>query len=42
VDFPASLRIPALPHLGVSQFTREQMDTALTIIEDVIAKGLRA
>jgi glycine C-acetyltransferase len=43
VDFPAVPADSRRFRISVSsQFTREQMDTALTIIEDVIAKGLRA
>jgi 7-keto-8-aminopelargonate synthetase-like enzyme len=43
VDFPAVPADSRRFRISVSsQFTREQMDTALTIIEDVIVKGLRA
>jgi 8-amino-7-oxononanoate synthase len=43
VDFPAVPADSRRFRISVSsQFTKEQMDTALTIIEDVIAKGLRA
>ncbi|MGA2639559.1 MAG: pyridoxal phosphate-dependent aminotransferase family protein [Spirochaetia bacterium] len=43
VDFPAVPADSRRFRISVSsQFTNEQMDTALTIIEDVIAKGLRA
>jgi glycine C-acetyltransferase len=43
VDFPAVPADARRFRISVSsQFTQEQMDTALTIIEDVIAKGLRA
>src|SRR5208337_476778 len=43
VDFPAVPADSRRFRISVSsQFTQEQMDTALTIIEDVIAKGLRA
>jgi 7-keto-8-aminopelargonate synthetase-like enzyme len=43
VDFPAVPADSRRFRISVSsQFTREQMDTALTIIEDVIAKGLRS
>ncbi len=43
VDFPAVPADSRRFRISVStQFTKEQMDTALTIIEDVIAKGMRA
>ncbi len=43
VDFPAVPADSRRFRISVStQFTKEQMDTALNIIEDVIAKGLRA
>ena len=43
VDFPAVPADSRRFRISVStQFTREQMDTALTIVEDVIVKGLRA
>jgi 7-keto-8-aminopelargonate synthetase-like enzyme len=43
VDFPAVPADSRRFRISVSsQFTREQMDTALNIIEDVIARGLRA
>ncbi|HUI73033.1 MAG TPA: aminotransferase class I/II-fold pyridoxal phosphate-dependent enzyme [Spirochaetia bacterium] len=43
VDFPAVPADARRFRISVStQFTREQMDMALTIIEDVIAKGLRS
>jgi glycine C-acetyltransferase len=42
VDFPAVPADARRFRISVSaQFTREQMDAALTIIEDVIARGLR-
>jgi len=43
VDFPAVPADSRRFRISVStQFTKEQMDTALTIIEDVIVKGLHA
>jgi glycine C-acetyltransferase len=43
VDFPAVPADSRRFRISVSsQFTRDQMDTALNIIEDVIARGLRA